>query len=166
MGAGVVTDPGALNTSLKNQNDFIGTDVNWSAATRDAASDTLEFHAFRTSDMAYLSQAIAAGHPVIAGVNLNEAGAPSHFVVSSCSATRLAPTRQTSAPFQQRARPVLPSLSKVKIELLHGPSCSSSFPLLADAIAHSAGKWVGLCGLIECITRWCARSCKKLSKIF
>jgi hypothetical protein len=78
---GINTDPGALNTLMKNANDFVGTSVNWSAATRDASGNTLEFHAFRTTDTPYLSQAIANGHPVIVGVNLNDEGVPGHFVL-------------------------------------------------------------------------------------
>ncbi len=78
---GISTDPAALNTLLKNNSDFVGSSVNWTAAARDASGDTLEFHSFRTSDLQYLSQALSEGHPVIVGVNLDEDGAPSHFVV-------------------------------------------------------------------------------------
>ena len=74
--AGITTDPGALDTLMNNDNDFVGTSVNWDAATRDASADTLEFHAYRTTDMQYLSQTLAAGYPVIVGVNLNGAGVP------------------------------------------------------------------------------------------
>jgi PKD repeat protein len=78
---GISTDPGALNTLMKNDNDFVGTGVNWSAATRDASGNALEFHAFRTTDTPFLSQSLANGHPVIVGVNLNDDGVPGHFVV-------------------------------------------------------------------------------------
>jgi hypothetical protein len=78
---GITTDPGALNTLLTAHNDFVGTSVNWDAATRDASSDTLEFHAYRSSDSQYLSQILSEGYPVIVGVNLNAAGAPTHFVL-------------------------------------------------------------------------------------
>lgn len=79
--AGVSTDPGALNTLMNNDGDFVGTGVNWTAATRDASGDSLEFHAFRTTDTQYLSQTLANGYPIIVGVNLNDQGEPSHFVL-------------------------------------------------------------------------------------
>jgi hypothetical protein len=79
--AGVSNDPGTLNNLLTVQNDFIGTAINWDPATRDASGDTLEFHAYRTSDVNYLSQTLANGYPIIVGVNLNFEGAPSHFVL-------------------------------------------------------------------------------------
>ena len=79
--AGVNTDPGALNTLLKADNDFVGTSLNWTAAARDASNGALQFHAFRTSDLQYLSQSLANGNPVVVGVNLDENGAPGHFVV-------------------------------------------------------------------------------------
>ena len=79
--AGITTDPGALNTLLSDDDDFVGTAVSWDAATRDASDDTLEFHAYRTADTQYLSQMLAQGYPVIIGVNLNAQGAPGHFVL-------------------------------------------------------------------------------------
>lgn len=79
--AGVTTDPGALNTLMEADGDFAGNSVIWDAATRDASSHTLEFHPHRTSDTEYLSQALACGYPVIAGVNLNNQGSPTHFVL-------------------------------------------------------------------------------------
>ena len=78
---GVLTDPGALNTLMTQYGDFVGTSVNWDAATRDASDDTLEFHAYRTADFQYLNQTLANGYPVIAGVNLNADGEPAHFVL-------------------------------------------------------------------------------------
>jgi PKD repeat protein len=78
---GIQTDPAALNTLMNNSNDFVGTSVNWDAATRDASADTLEFHAYRTTDLQYLSQILANHYPVIVGVNLNAAGVPTHFVL-------------------------------------------------------------------------------------
>ena len=78
---GVPTDPAALNALMKNDNDFVGTSVNWDAATRDASDDGLEFHSHRTADIQYLSQILAMGHPVIVGVNLNADGDPGHFVL-------------------------------------------------------------------------------------
>jgi PKD repeat protein len=78
---GIMTDPGALNTLMIADNDFVGTSVNWDAATRDASDDTLEFHAYRTTDFQFLSQTLANGYPVIAGVNLNADGVPTHFVL-------------------------------------------------------------------------------------
>jgi PKD repeat protein len=79
--AGVATDPEALNTLMNKDGDFVGTAVNWDAATRDASGDTLEFHAFRTSDIQFLNQTLAKGYPVIVGVNLNDNGEPGHFVL-------------------------------------------------------------------------------------
>ncbi len=79
--AGVATDPAALNTLMSNDGDFVGTGVNWDAATRDASDDTLEFHAYRTTDIQYLSQILSMGYPVIVGVNLNAKGQPGHFVL-------------------------------------------------------------------------------------
>jgi len=79
--AGVNTDPGALNILMNNYNDFVGTSVSWDASTRGASTNKLEFHAFRTSSTAYLSQSLADGYPVIVGVNLDTNGSPSHFVV-------------------------------------------------------------------------------------
>jgi PKD repeat protein len=78
---GIQTDPGALNTLMNTDNDFVGTSVNWDAATRDASADTLEFQAYRTTDLQYLSQILASDYPVIVGVNLNAAGVPTHFVL-------------------------------------------------------------------------------------
>lgn len=78
---GIQTDPGALDTLMNNDNDFVGTSVNWDAATRDASADTLEFQAYRTTDLQYLSQILADNYPVIVGVNLNAAGVPTHFVL-------------------------------------------------------------------------------------
>lgn len=66
---------------MNNHGDFVGTGVNWDAATRDASGDTLEFHAYRTADIQYLSQILAKGYPVIVGVNLNANGEPGHFVL-------------------------------------------------------------------------------------
>jgi len=79
--AGVATDPGALDSLMHDHGDFVGTSVNWDAATRDASDHTLQFHANRSADTQYLSQALAEGHPVIVGVNLNTSGCPSHFVL-------------------------------------------------------------------------------------
>ena len=79
--AGSATDPGALNTVLESHHDYIATGLSWDAATRDASGDTLEFHGYRTSDIHYLNQSLAAGHPVIVGVNFNPNGAPGHFVL-------------------------------------------------------------------------------------
>jgi len=78
---GIATDPAALNTLMNNDNDFVGASVNWDAATRDASADTLEFHAYRTSYLQYLSQILADNYPVIVGVNLNAAGVPTHYVL-------------------------------------------------------------------------------------
>ena len=78
---GFLTDPGALNTLMDKDSDFVGTSVNWDAATRDASGDTLEFHGYRTTDFQYLSQVLADGYPVIVGVNLNPDGVPSHYVL-------------------------------------------------------------------------------------
>lgn len=79
--AGVATDPGALNTLLASSKDFAGNDVNWDAATRDASSQALRFHAYRTTDAQYLSQSLNDGFPVIVGVDFNNNGDPGHFVV-------------------------------------------------------------------------------------
>jgi PKD repeat protein len=78
--AGATTDPGALNTLLIKSNDFVGTAINWDAATRDASDGTLEFHPYRTSDAQFLSEALGNGFPVIVGVNTNADGAAKHFV--------------------------------------------------------------------------------------
>jgi len=78
---GVTTDPGALNTLMNNNNDFVGNNVNWDAATRDASNKTLRFHAYRTTDAQYLSQTLANGYPIIVGVDLNDNGDPGHFVL-------------------------------------------------------------------------------------
>ncbi|MGA2748591.1 MAG: PKD domain-containing protein [Verrucomicrobiota bacterium] len=79
--AGIATDPGALNTLMVDNDDFVQTSVDWDPATRDASGGKLEFHGYRTSDALYLSEQLAAGHPVIVGVNLNANGAPGHFVL-------------------------------------------------------------------------------------
>jgi PKD repeat protein len=79
--AGVATDPGALDSLLDADGDFVGTSVDWDGATRDASGNTLHFHAYRTADTQYLSQTLAEGYPVIVGVNLNTSGCPSHFVL-------------------------------------------------------------------------------------
>ena len=93
--AGVPTNPGALNTLMNNHGDFVGTGVNWDAATRDASGDTLEFHAYRTADIQYLSQMLAKGYPVIVGVNLNAQGEPGHFVLGGGSAERPIPDQRS-----------------------------------------------------------------------
>ncbi|MGA2245800.1 MAG: nidogen-like domain-containing protein [Verrucomicrobiota bacterium] len=79
--AGVATDPGALNSLLVQSNDFVGNDVNWDPATRDASSRALLFHAYRTSDAQFLSQSLANGFPLIVGVSPNADGSPTHFVL-------------------------------------------------------------------------------------
>jgi len=79
--AGISIDPGTLNTLATADNDFVGSSISWDAATRDASSDTLEFHAFRTTSSTYLSQSLANGFPVVVGVNLDTNGSPGHFVV-------------------------------------------------------------------------------------
>ncbi|HZV36103.1 MAG TPA: nidogen-like domain-containing protein [Verrucomicrobiae bacterium] len=79
--AGISTDPGALNTLMNANGDYSGNSVDWDPATRDASGDTLEFHAFRTSDTQFLSLMLSEGHPVIVGVNLNDEDAPGHFVL-------------------------------------------------------------------------------------
>ncbi len=78
---GIATDPGALNTVMTSSNDFVGTSVNWTAASRDASANAFTFRSFRTSNMQYLSQALSEGHPVIVGVNFNDSAVPQHFVV-------------------------------------------------------------------------------------
>ena len=74
--AGVTNDPASLNNLLAADNDFIGTAVNWDPATRDASGAALQFHAYRASDLNYLSQTLAHGYPIIVGVNLNAEGRP------------------------------------------------------------------------------------------
>ncbi len=79
--AGVNTDPGALNTALTGFSDFVGSGINWDAATRDASGGALQFHPYRTSDINYLKQQLGNGRPVIVGVERNTDGAPGHFVL-------------------------------------------------------------------------------------
>src|SRR5262249_49017616 len=77
--AGSPTDPGKLNTVLETDHDFIENEINWGPATRDASTNTLEFHAHRGSDFQYLSQALDSGHPVIAKVATAQGGG--HYVL-------------------------------------------------------------------------------------
>jgi len=79
--SGMALTPATLNQLMSSDHDFIGTSVNWDAATRDASGHTLVFASYRSSDTQYLNQMLAAGHPVIVGVNLDGDGVPSHFVL-------------------------------------------------------------------------------------
>ena len=79
--AGVPTTPASLNTLMNTDGDFVGTSVNWDAATRDDSAGVLEFHAHRATDIPYLNQTLSAGYPVIVGVNLDTNGEPTHFVL-------------------------------------------------------------------------------------
>jgi hypothetical protein len=79
--AGVPAAPGSLDTLLVQSNDFVGNDVNWDPATRDASQEKLRFVAQRTSNAQYLSQTLGNGYPVVAGVELNGDGRPGHFVL-------------------------------------------------------------------------------------
>lgn len=79
--AGVVTDPGSLNTFMtQTDNDFVGTAVNWPATVRDRSGSTLRYQALTSSTPQQLQSALCAGFPVIAGVSLS-GGVPGHFVL-------------------------------------------------------------------------------------
>ena len=75
----VATDPRLLNTVLRKDSDFVGSDINWGPATRDASSSTLEFHAHRATDIQYLSQILSMGYPVIVRVSNSQGG--DHYVL-------------------------------------------------------------------------------------
>jgi uncharacterized repeat protein (TIGR03803 family) len=79
--AGASTTPATLNTTLNSHGDFAGTSLGWDAATRDASGGSLVFHAYRTTSSSYLAQCLAAGFPVVVGVNLDTNGIPGHFVI-------------------------------------------------------------------------------------
>jgi len=77
--AGIPTDPGQLNTLLKADSDFEENAIKWGPASRDASTNTLEFHAHRSADTQYLSQILSLGFPVIVRVSNSHGG--SHFVL-------------------------------------------------------------------------------------
>src|SRR5579872_1091445 len=90
--AGITNDPGFLNQSMSRDTedaDYSGLGVNWGPATRDQSGGALRFNAQcidssiyldRAKD--YLDTAVCDQHrPVIVGVDLNDEGAPRHYVV-------------------------------------------------------------------------------------
>jgi hypothetical protein len=84
--AGVTTDPGLLNTALVEGNGFSGSAVNWDPAVRAASDGDLAFYQRRRvwNDPAaeeFLNAALAAGYPVVVGVNLDVNYRPHHFVL-------------------------------------------------------------------------------------
>jgi Peptidase_C39 like family len=87
---GSPNDPGWLNEFMAaTDTDYSGLSVNWGPATRDASSDTMKFHFSNINSIndwqgatQYLNKALCqGGNPVIVGVNLDQQGTPSHFVV-------------------------------------------------------------------------------------
>jgi hypothetical protein len=84
--AGVTTDPGLLNTTLQEGNGYSGSSVNWDPAVRAASGGELAFYQRREvwndpAAEAFVNAALAAGYPVVVGVNLDANDRPHHFVL-------------------------------------------------------------------------------------
>jgi hypothetical protein len=87
---GLANDPGGLNEFMAaTDSDYSGLSVFWGPATRDASGDTLKFHYSTINSVQdlqaatqFLDNAVCQqGNPVIVGVNLDQQGTPSHYVI-------------------------------------------------------------------------------------